>query len=129
ERDEPFGDFEMQRTVPGGSVWVSISGEPVFDAQGRFRGYRGVGKDITERKRVERLRALEHAVSRSIASAETAAQGLRAVICSVCDTTGWECGRYFGVDERAGVLRFSDGWGIADAAIERFIEASRELVY
>ncbi len=30
--------------------YVSVSGEPLFDAQGTFHGYRGVGKDITRRK-------------------------------------------------------------------------------
>jgi light-regulated signal transduction histidine kinase (bacteriophytochrome) len=30
-----------------------ISGEPIFDEEGGFRGYRGVGKDITRRKRDE----------------------------------------------------------------------------
>jgi PAS domain S-box-containing protein len=54
ERHEPFLDFEMQRTKPDGSpVWLSISGEPVFDDSGAFRGYRGVGSDITERKRAQ----------------------------------------------------------------------------
>src|SRR5258708_3929467 len=54
ERHEPFRDFEMQREGPGGrSVWLSISGEPVIDARGRFKGYRGVGRDITERKQSE----------------------------------------------------------------------------
>ena len=28
-----------------------MSGEPLFDEQGNFRGYHGVGKDITERAR------------------------------------------------------------------------------
>jgi diguanylate cyclase (GGDEF)-like protein len=32
---------------------VSISGEPIFDAEGRFTGYRGVARDITERKKAE----------------------------------------------------------------------------
>ena len=54
ERHEPFLDFEMQRTGPGGSpVWLSVSGEPVFDPSGQFRGYRGVGRDVTERKRAQ----------------------------------------------------------------------------
>ena len=54
ERHEPFHDFEMQRPTPeGGSRWVSLSGEPLFDDEGRFAGYRGVGKDITERKHAE----------------------------------------------------------------------------
>ncbi len=34
-------------------MWLSISGEPVFDEGGHFRGYRGVGTDITERKRAQ----------------------------------------------------------------------------
>src|SRR6185369_8789546 len=34
---------------------VSVSGLPVFDAAGTFVGYRGVGRDITERKRAEEL--------------------------------------------------------------------------
>jgi PAS domain S-box-containing protein len=33
---------------------VSVSGLPVFDASGRFTGYRGVGRHITERKRAEK---------------------------------------------------------------------------
>jgi PAS domain S-box-containing protein len=54
ERHEPFHDFEMQRpAAEGGSRWISISGEPVRDEQGRFIGYRGVGRDITARKQAE----------------------------------------------------------------------------
>jgi PAS domain S-box-containing protein len=54
ERHEPFRDFEMERPNPaGGTRWVSVTGEPVYDENGRFRGYRGVGSDITERKQAE----------------------------------------------------------------------------
>jgi PAS domain S-box-containing protein len=54
ERHEPFRDFEMQRpNVGGGTRWISVSGEPVFDASGNFKGYRGVGSDITARKQAE----------------------------------------------------------------------------
>ncbi|RYF25393.1 MAG: EAL domain-containing protein [Comamonadaceae bacterium] len=51
---EKFHDFEMQRTsVDGSMIWVSVSGEPIFDADGQFTGYRGVARNITERKRAE----------------------------------------------------------------------------
>jgi len=54
ERREPFRDFEMQRAVEGrDTVWLSISGEPVYDADGHFIGYRGVGRDITAQKRAQ----------------------------------------------------------------------------
>ena len=54
EAHEVFHDFEMQRiTRTGQTVWVSVSGEPIFDAEGHFTGYRGVARDITERKLAE----------------------------------------------------------------------------
>ena len=51
----PFRDFEYSRRgTDGAELFSSISGDPVFDPSGVFQGYRGVGTDITERKRVER---------------------------------------------------------------------------
>jgi len=50
----PFRDFELARPTPdGGKRYVAVSGLPVFDQSGRFIGYRGVGRHITERKRAE----------------------------------------------------------------------------
>jgi PAS domain S-box-containing protein len=50
----PFRDFELARPTPdGGKRYVSVSGLPVFDRTGRFIGYRGVGRHITERKKAE----------------------------------------------------------------------------
>jgi PAS domain S-box-containing protein len=50
----PFRDFEVARPGPDGRKrYVSVSGLPVFEKSGRFVGYRGVGRHITERKRVE----------------------------------------------------------------------------
>jgi diguanylate cyclase (GGDEF)-like protein/PAS domain S-box-containing protein len=51
---ETFHDFEMQRTLADGRIlWASISGEPVFDLDGNFTGYRGSGRDISVRKGAE----------------------------------------------------------------------------
>jgi PAS domain S-box-containing protein len=57
----PFRDFELARLAPDGSKrYVSVSGLPVFDERGRFAGYRGVGRHITERRRAEEaLRAMQ----------------------------------------------------------------------
>jgi PAS domain S-box-containing protein len=50
----PFRDFELSRLGADGTErHISISGDPVFDAFGAFKGYRGVGKDISERKAAE----------------------------------------------------------------------------
>jgi PAS domain S-box-containing protein len=72
ERHEPFRNFEMQRpTEDGGSRWISLSGEPLFDDAGKFTGYRGVGSDITERKSAElALREAHEELKRSNAELE-----------------------------------------------------------
>ncbi|HEX3498461.1 MAG TPA: ATP-binding protein [Stellaceae bacterium] len=44
----PFRDFRIQRPDAAGRMrHISVSGKPVFDANGRFRGYAGNARDIT----------------------------------------------------------------------------------
>jgi len=54
-RREPFYDLEIRRPdLPDGKqFWISVSGTPFYDGQGRFKGYRGLNKDISERKQAE----------------------------------------------------------------------------
>jgi PAS domain S-box-containing protein len=48
----PFLDFVYSRTSPDGSrQYLMVSGEPMYDSLGRFVGYRGIGKDVTETMR------------------------------------------------------------------------------
>ncbi len=50
----PFREFELSRLGADGTErFISISGDPVFDAYGKFTGYRGVGTDVTARRRAE----------------------------------------------------------------------------
>ena len=49
ERHEPFVDFEYTAFTPHGTRRLSVSGVPLFDAQGSFAGYRGTSRDVTER--------------------------------------------------------------------------------
>jgi PAS domain S-box-containing protein len=46
---QPFRDFAYTTARPDGSVgYIQISGKPIDDPSGRFAGYRGTGRDITE---------------------------------------------------------------------------------
>ena len=54
EAHQPFRDFEYQFRDEGGNIrWSSVSGTPIFDSQGGFKGYQGIGRNITEKKRYE----------------------------------------------------------------------------
>jgi PAS domain S-box-containing protein len=63
KRHEPFSDFVFLRYNRAGELrYLSVSGEPLFDEDGGFKGYHGVGKDITERARDQK--ALEESEER-----------------------------------------------------------------
>jgi PAS domain S-box-containing protein len=80
EAHQPFRDFEYVRIAADGEqFFVSLSGVPIYDAAGQFNGYRGVGTNITERKRAEQalreseteLRLVTNAVPAVISYADT----------------------------------------------------------
>jgi diguanylate cyclase (GGDEF)-like protein len=52
---EPFFNLELELLLQAEPepLWISLSGVPVLDSAGIFRGYRGVGRDITLHKRAE----------------------------------------------------------------------------
>ena len=79
---QPFRDVLLRRTVADGAVFhISVTGEPTFDAGGAFTGYRGISRDVTERRRADLAIAASEARFRDFAQAsaewfwETDAQG------------------------------------------------------
>ena len=65
---KPFKDFVYPYRAPDGrTLWFKISGMPLFDAQGAFRGYCGAGADITESRATEtRLNEVRARLARAI---------------------------------------------------------------
>ena len=63
EAHQPFRGFRYRTSLPDASaIYLSASGKPVYDANGNFRGYRGVASDISTEVRAEEAeRALRQA--------------------------------------------------------------------
>ena len=60
---EPFRDVIIEGQRPDGRTYfVSVSGKPIFDAEGVFIGYRGSGRDVTGQIAAERELAHQSAV-------------------------------------------------------------------
>jgi hypothetical protein len=74
EAHRPFRGFEYAIHQPGqGLRWVSISGVPRVDARQQFLGYHGVGRDITLKKRAERLLLTRNEQLETLVAQRTAA--------------------------------------------------------
>jgi PAS domain S-box-containing protein len=56
EAHQPFRGFVYRTASADGSVvYIATSGKPVFDADGRFLGYRGVSSDVTAAVRADQV--------------------------------------------------------------------------
>ena len=84
ERREEFRELLLERRSADGRVhWATISGRPLYDAQGRFAGYHGTGRDVTRQMAAEQgLRkfnvALERKVTERTAALDAANRELEA---------------------------------------------------
>jgi diguanylate cyclase (GGDEF)-like protein/PAS domain S-box-containing protein len=55
EQRRPFDDYQFTRILDDGRKRsMLMSGRPVFDDHGQFRGYRGVARDTTDARHMER---------------------------------------------------------------------------
>jgi PAS domain S-box-containing protein len=100
--------------VAGHRVVVETSGVPYYDGQGRFRGYRGIDRDITDRKHAEArqafmVRELDHRVKNNLAAVMSLADHTSATAASLKHFREAFMGR-LGALARAHTLLARTGW-------------------
>ncbi len=119
ENHEAFKDVELPYGLPGRpAMWITATGIPRHDQNGRFIGYRGVTRDITALKRaMDGLAASE-------ARFEALASGIEGVIYRVrmddrrtIDYVSPSVERFFGV--KSFELVGQSGAGITGASVHR----------
>jgi PAS domain S-box-containing protein len=82
KRRAAYRDLELRsRDHAGGVRYFSVSGEPIFDGQGQFKGYRGTARDISN------FKLAEAAWQESTGIASATLDALAAQIC-VLDSAG-----------------------------------------
>jgi diguanylate cyclase (GGDEF)-like protein/PAS domain S-box-containing protein len=89
---------------------------------------RGSGQPLRKALRdSEALLRLQHGVTRCLAEAKSMTAGVKSVLRVVCTTRGWDCGRFFAVDEALGELVCTESWGRNRALLRAFMRNSRGL--
>jgi diguanylate cyclase (GGDEF)-like protein/PAS domain S-box-containing protein len=89
---------------------------------------RGSGQPLRKALRdSEALLRLQHGVTRCLAEAKSVTAAVKSVLRVVCTTRGWDCGRFFAVDEALGELVCTESWGRNRALLRAFMRNSRGL--
>ena len=107
---KPLRDFVYRGLSGNGSpMYVKASGKPVFDANGKFHGYRGTGTDVTA------LMRAEEALRESERNARSAIDGIAGMVAIMTpngqiETVNRQVLEYFGRS-----LEELKNWGTSDA--------------
>jgi diguanylate cyclase (GGDEF)-like protein/PAS domain S-box-containing protein len=117
---QPFRAFEIGRACGNGPrQFLSLSGEPMYDAAGRYCGYRGIGREITERIQAERAirtNSMQQGLIAKFGQQALAVTDidvlLASAVAAVVDGLGADCCSLlrFGPDGRPIVLQAGAGW-------------------
>jgi PAS domain S-box-containing protein len=89
----PFLNYVYSLIKPDGSrQFLQVSGEPIFDEGGRFFGYRGIGMELNDRRRIDtelmRLRSAFNCIEQAVFIFDRASAQLidaNQSACQLCD--------------------------------------------
>jgi diguanylate cyclase (GGDEF)-like protein/PAS domain S-box-containing protein len=98
----------------GSSLYVQSSGDPIFDSNGLFAGFRGTSRDATASHRADELLRLLQTIQRLLAEADLASSAMQVVVRALCEIENWQLGRYFRLDPVAHLLYLDAHWDLAD---------------
>jgi len=79
------------------------------------------------RDEVAPLLRMQRGLTRCLADAGTTHAAIAGVLRVVCQTLGWDCGRYFAADDGAGELHCTAGWSRSQPALRAFVKESLGL--
>jgi diguanylate cyclase (GGDEF)-like protein/PAS domain S-box-containing protein len=117
------------RKPDGAVLWLSMNVQPLFDESGTtLTGLVSTLTDVTASKHAQQRSAMEHAVTRVLAEAETVADAIPRIVQTICENLGWACGAHWRWDEKAELLRCAETWHIDAAEVTEFIATASASV-
>ncbi|HVF60528.1 MAG TPA: PAS domain S-box protein [Thermoanaerobaculia bacterium] len=103
---------------------IDDSASPIRASTGGVIGSVLVFRDISARRRTERLRTVRVAATHSLAVAETVEEGVTGVLAAIGVNLGWDVGLLWTVDEEKATLVCRGVWQRPDASVEALVDAS-----
>ncbi|MEI7445373.1 MAG: GGDEF and EAL domain-containing protein [Burkholderiales bacterium] len=110
--NRPFEGFEFGLIDPEGTLHLlSLSGRPIFDESGRFKGYRGVGRAVTRERQQQLLLQLEGEMASIMREQTEPERVITALIITLCGLMGWSGGAHLVQIPGTRALTVRERWG------------------
>ena len=114
EAGKPFDGFEFGLRAPDSTLHqVSISGRPIFNAEGEFKGYRGVGRTITREHQQQRLLQFESDMASIMREHTEPERVITELIASLCRLMSWTGGAHLVQIPGTRAISVRERWGSA----------------
>ena len=89
----------------------------------------GILSNITRRKQVEESLRVQSETARALAESETLKSAAPAILQSLCQVLGWDCGVLWEVDRKANLLRCVKSWHSTVPDLAELEEVERRLTF
>jgi diguanylate cyclase (GGDEF)-like protein len=114
EAGKPFDGFEFGLRAPDSTLHqISISGRPIFSAEGEFKGYRGVGRTITREHQQQRLLQFESDMASIMREHTEPERVITELIASLCRLMSWTGGAHLVQIPGTRAISVRERWGSA----------------
>ena len=122
EAHRPIEGFEFGLIAPQGTLHlVAVSGRPIFDEGGRFKGYRGVGRAVTREREQQLLLQIESEMASIMREQTEPEQVIQALLVNVCERMGWVGGAHLVLIPGTRAVSIKERWG--SSALLHMLEA------
>lgn len=129
-RGERIDHFEtVRRRRDGSLVDVSVSYSPIRASDGQLVGVSVITREVTQRKRLERLRVVRQAVTQVLAEAARIDEAIPAVLQTIGEKLAWDVGAFWRLNERRELLCCEHLWRQSLGRADEFIAATAQSTF
>lgn len=113
----------------GGRLTIEVTGAPICSSRRPAEGVVLILRNVTERKRAEQRRAVQHAVAGALAESPRIRVAMPKVLQAICHTLGWDVGHFWRVHQADGLLRLAYSYTASGVSAPAFEAASTAMQF
>jgi PAS domain S-box-containing protein len=130
KRGERVDHYETTRVRKDGTrLDISVTISPIRDPHGRIIAAAAVARDISDRRRAERIRNARVAVAQVLAESQSLADAGPRILQAVGEALAWDYGGLWLVDDHARVLRCAEVWVRGGLPLAEFASVSHDRTF